>query len=248
MLFETDPLLVAVRIIVFWLASAFSTTIFGYVGTRYMTIKIPLIVGYTIYTAGIVGLATIQPGDNAGSIAFAVVAGLGFGGPLVMVFSGVQLSIPHSLLATATALLTSSRAIAASVSTAIYSAVVSSRLGKLIPTRIAQAAIGAGLPPSSVGPFIGALTDQSAQSASKLASVPGINPRIIGAGVTALKQAYADGLRDVYIIAAAVGAVGVLLCFFVGDLSGTMNYHIDATVEKLDKQSNSHHHTDDIEK
>ena len=229
-MFETDPLLVALRLVPFWLASAVSTLIFGYLSTRFRTIKYPLVVGYVIYTAGMVGFATIQPGDNANAIAFAIVSGIGFGGPLVLVFSGVQLSIPHSLLATATAVTTSVRAIAATVFTAIYSAIVSARLGKYIPDYISKAAVEAGLSPSLIGPFIGALT--AADPGEALAQIPGLDQAIIQAGQRALKQAYADGVRDVYILASAIGALGVLICFLVGNLKKTMNHHVDAPLEK----------------
>ena len=198
--------------------------------TKFRTIKYPLVAGYVIYAAGMVGFATVQPGDNASAIAFAIVSGLGFGGPLILVFSGVQLCVPHALLATATAVTTSARAIAGTVFTAIYSAIVSSRLDDYLPSYTAKAAIQAGLSPSLVGPFIGALTATDAENALK--KVSGVNQAIIEAGESAMKQAYADSYRDVYIIAAAIGVLGVLMCFFVGDLTEMMNYHVDASLEK----------------
>jgi hypothetical protein len=193
-------------------------------------------VGFLLLTAGIVGLATTQPNDSTNAIVFAGLAGIGFGAPLVLVIAGVQLSTPHNLIATATAVTTSSRAVSATVFTAIYSATVDNRLAKYIPSYVAAAALGSGLPKASLVAFIEAL---SSNDSAALAGVPGVTPAIIRAGVVALKQAYADGLRAVYIIAAPFGALACIACYFLGDLKATMNYHVDAPVEDLHAK---HHH------
>lgn len=157
-------------------------------------------------------------------------SGIGFGAPLILIVAGVQLSTPHHLIATATAATTSSRAVSATVFTAIYSAALNSRLSSYIPDYVGSAAAQAGLPSSSIGSFIGALTSNSPAALDK---VPGVTPAIIAAGAAALKQAYADGLRVVFIIAAPFGALACVVCFFIGDLGKSMNYHVDAPVEEL---------------
>jgi hypothetical protein len=220
----------------FWVACGLSTVLYGYASTKLRTIRLPLFMGFLFFTAGIVGLATIQPGDSTSAIAFAGLAGLGMGGPLVLVIAGVQLSTPHHLIATATAVTTSARAVSATVFTAIYGATLTTRLQKYIPTYVAKAALAAGLPKSSLGPFIEAL---ASNDAAALPDIPGVTPAIIGAGVGALKHAFADGLRAVYIIAAPFGALACVACFFLGDLKTTMNYHVDAPVEDLHAK---HHH------
>ena len=161
---------------------------------------------------------------------FRSLAGLGFGAPLVLIIAGVQLSTPHHLIATATAVTTSFRAVAATVFTAIYAAALSTRLASYIPNYIAAGAISAGLPKASVIEFVEAL---ASDNATAVALVPGVNPVIIGAGIAALKQALADGIRVVFLIAAPFGAVACIACFFIGDLSKVMNYHVDAPLEVL---------------
>lgn len=229
-LFESDPLKLVARLQPFWIACALSTMVYGYVSTKLRSIRSPLFAGFLIYTAGTVGLATVQPEDSTRAIVFAGLAGTGFGAPLILIVAGVQLATPHHLIATATAATTSARAVSATVFTAIYSAALTTRLGEYIPTYVAKAVLAAGLPPNSVGPFIQAL---QAQNSTALAAVPGISASIIGAGVSALKHSYADGLRVVFIIAAPFGAVACLLCLALGDMRKTMNYHVDAPVEKL---------------
>lgn len=186
--------------------------------------------GFVLLTAGVVGLATIQPSDSTRAIIFTGLAGFGFGGPLVLIITGVQLSTPHHLIATATAVTTSTRAVSATVFTAIYAATLNSRLDTYIPSYVAEAAVHAGLPVSSLPTFIKALTTNDAAG---LSSVPGLTPSILEAGVGALKQAYADGIRAVFMIAASFSAVACITCYFLGSMKDTMNYHVDAPVEDL---------------
>jgi hypothetical protein len=189
-----------------------------------------------LFTSGMVGLATIQPNDSTNAIVFAGLAGLGMGGPLVLIVAGVQLSTPHHLIATATAVTTSSRAVSATIFTAIYGATLNTRLSKDIPSYVAAAAAKAGLPQSSLGAFIAAL---AGNNLAALPSIEGVTPTIISAGVAALKQAFADAIRAVYMIAVPFGAVACVACFFLGDLKSVMNYSVDAPVEDLHAK---HHH------
>lgn len=142
----------------------------------------------------------------------------------------MQLAVPHHLIATATAVITSARAVAASVFTAGYAAALNNRAQRLVPRDVGPAVLGAGLPRGSLEAFIAAL---SARNQTALGAVPGVSPAIIDAGMTALKQAMADSIRVVYIIAAPFGVVAIVACFFLGDLSRVMNYRVDAPVERL---------------
>ncbi|KAJ5643139.1 uncharacterized protein N7484_005646 [Penicillium longicatenatum] len=229
-LFETDPFFESARQQPYWIASGVSTVIYGYASVKFRTIRFPMIAGFLILTAGVVGLASIQPGDDINSLAFAALAGLGFGAPLILIIAGVQLAVPHHLIATATAATTSSRAVAAAVFTAIASAAMTSRLDEYIPTYTAKAALEAGLPKSSLAEFIKALTSADTAAIQKVA---GVNSGIIEAGAMALKQAYADGIRVVFIIAAPFGVVAIIACIFLGDVKSVMNYGVDAPVEDL---------------
>jgi len=207
-----------------------TTVIWGYWSTRLRTIRAPLFAGFLLFTAGTIGLATIEPDGSLNSLVFAALAGIGFGAPLILIITGVQLSTPHHLIATATAVTTSSRAVAATVFTAIYAAAFSTRLEKKLPSYIAKAAQGAGLPVTSLEAFIKALTSNNTED---LGQVPGVSPSIIATAAVALKQAFADSLRVVYIIAIPFGAVACLACFFLGDMKATMNYRVDAPLEDL---------------
>lgn len=193
-------------------------------------IREPLCVGFLLFTAGVVGIATLQPEDELNALIFTALAGIGFGAPLILLIAAVQLSTPHHLIATATAATSCSRAVAAAVFTAIYTAAFSTRIGKNLPADVADAVLKAGLPRNSIEAFIGAL---SSDDKTALLKTPGVSSAIIAAGVAALKQAYADSLRVVYIIAAPFGLLACLACFFIGDLKQVMDYAVEAPVEDL---------------
>ncbi|KAJ5296876.1 polyketide synthase [Penicillium atrosanguineum] len=237
-LFTDDPFLMAARLQPFWVASGLSTVFYGYWSTRFRMIRAPLFVGFLLFTAGIVGLATLAPEDELSALIFSALAGMGFGAPLILLIAAVQLSTPHHLIATATAATTCSRAVAAAVFTAIFSTAFETRIGKNLPADVAQAVLKAGLPSSSVKAFIGALSSNDTAALSK---IPGVSSAIVSAGVAALKQAYADSLRVVYIIAAPFGLLACLTCFFLGDLKKVMDYAVEAPVEDLHaKRSHAH--------
>lgn len=213
-----------------------TTVIWGYWSTRFRTVRAPLFAGFFLFTAGVIGLATVEPGHSVNALAFGALAGIGFGGPLILIVTGVQLSTPHHLIATATAVTTSSRAVAATVFTAIYAAAFSTRLDKRLPTSVASAAVGAGLPPTSLEAFVAALLSNDTAA---LGQIPGVEPSIIKAAAAAAKQAFADSVRVVYLIAIPFGVVACIACFFLGDLKKTMSYRVDAPVEDLHAKHNS---------
>ncbi|OQV09750.1 hypothetical protein CLAIMM_13839 [Cladophialophora immunda] len=229
-LFTTDALKSTARLMAYWVSYAISTPIWGYVSTRFRVVREPLAFGFLLFAAGIAGLATIEPGQSFNQLAFAAVAGFGFGAPIVLIIAGVQLSVPHHLLATATAVINSSRAVGATIFTSIYGAALSKNLSNKIPRYLAEAATKAGLPASSIPAFIGAL---AGGNQSGLSSIPGVNADIIAAGSEALKQAYADSIRTIFIIGAPFGALACALCFLLSSYKNMMSYRVEAPVEQL---------------
>ncbi|SPN96516.1 uncharacterized protein DNG_00042 [Cephalotrichum gorgonifer] len=229
-LFTQDPFLLAARATPNWLGAAITTVAWAWVSTRFRTIRAPLLIGFIIWTGGTVALATIQPGQGLNALTFAAMSGIGSGAPLILIIAGVQLSTPPHLVATATAVAVSGRALTTSVFTAIYSAIVNSTLPAKISSYVTAAALEAGLPPSSLPLFIPALTGNNDTA---LQIVPGATVQVITAGVGALQQASADSIRLVYILAACLGAVGCIGVLFISDMRAEMDYFVQAPVEDL---------------
>ncbi|KAK5312453.1 hypothetical protein LTR93_011324 [Exophiala xenobiotica] len=229
-LFTTDPFIVVARGECFNLAQIATTFIYGYVSTRLRDIRGPLFVGFLIVTAGLAASASLQPNDNFKQLAFMALTGIGFGAPCLII-SGVQLSTPHRLIATATAVTVSFRAVGATVFGVVYYAALDTRLQKYLPNYIETAARTAGLQDSSIPAFV---TTLITGDTTRLAAIVGVTPAIITAGQTAFKQAYADSLRVVYMITPPFGVAACIACLFLGDLRKAMDYRVEAPVEKLE--------------
>lgn len=167
---------------------------------------------------------------------YAGIVGLGFGAPLILLIAGVQLVTPHRIIATATAVIITSRAVAGSTFVAIYSAAVNNRAATRVPGYLAAAAVSAGVPADAIPTFIGAIAGGKAAS---LQGVDGISSSAIAAGSLAYKTAMADSFRIVYIIAAPFGVVGIIACYWLGDLKSSMTYKVDAPLEELHAKARS---------
>jgi hypothetical protein len=72
---------------------------------------------------------------------------------------------------------------------------------------IAAATASLGLPPQSIGQFIGAIM---AHDDAAMAQIQGVTPQIIGAGVGAMKGAYLKSFEKVWIAAAVISGVTAL--------------------------------------
>lgn len=229
-LFEPDLLRMSARVVTYYATCCVGTVIFGYMSVKMRSIREALLIGFALSLIGVIGMTTIQPGQNASSLVFAAFGGFGTAAVLAQAITGVQLVSQHSHLATATALAVVARAISSTTFTSIYTAVVNRKLSSYISSYIATAAAKAGLPAAYIPAFVQALV---AQQTGQLGSIPGVSPEIIQAGVRALQQAYADAIRNVFIIAAPFVLVATVLCCWLGDLRSIMSWHVEAPVEEL---------------
>lgn len=118
------------------------------------------------------------------------------------------------------------RAIFGTVSAAIYSAVLRSRLNQTIPARVPAAVIDAGLPETSVPQFIQSLS----LGGLGLDNVPGINQAIIEAGTYAYRVANVEAYRTVFFASLAFAGGCVILNFWLPDVDELMGDDIAVTL------------------
>ena len=171
----------------------------GYYCSRTMSIHRVLTLAFACYVIFFVLMATSDLHTGKAIWCFGIFSGIGLGVSITALIVIVQLSTPPKLIAPATALAIATRAIGGSMGVAVYNAIFNGALSANLAPKISHAALSHGLPPSSLGQLIGALTTQN-QAA--LANIPGITPQIIQASATALKQAFNVGFRNVFIAAA----------------------------------------------
>lgn len=228
--FEADVLKVTARVIIYYASAGVGTMIYGYMCVKLRSIREALMIGFASAFIGLIGMATVEPGQNAKPMVFAALGGLGTAAALSQGITGVQLASQHSHMSVATAVAVVSRSISTTVFTSIYTSVVTHKLTEHLPTYIARAAAVAGLPRASIPTFVAALI---ADNTEELANVSGVSPSIIAAGTLALKQAYTDALRYPFIIAAPFVFLSTIGCWWLGDIKQFMTYHVDAPVEAL---------------
>lgn len=133
----------------FWLSSLVICVPLAYYTTKYKDVKIQLAGGYILFIIAGILMATAKVSSSTQSIIADALAGAGFAAPLTLLILGkcicsmtrlqtklkqvasvydtfpivAQLCTPPALIATATALMSTSRALAGAVAVAIYSAI-----------------------------------------------------------------------------------------------------------------------------
>jgi MFS family permease len=190
-----------------WYMVPVAATVAGIYVTKTRNLLVPLIVSYgmmAIFWATMAGTAGSTSNDIYGLV---VLFGLGLGIAIPALVTVVQLSVPPELIATVTGLMLATRAIGGTVGLAVYTAIFNGAISDNFASKVATATIPLGLPQSSLGPLLGSLAANDQQA---LQHIPGITPRIIGAAVAAMKDAFHIGFRNVYVTALAMAAAAVL--------------------------------------
>ena len=143
----------------------------------------------TVFSAAMVSLG---PGDETNGIALMFMACFSVGIIETCSLALAPLACASEDLGAAPGALGSIRSGGASVATAIYSTILSNKLGKFIPEYVTPAALNAGLPSSSLTSLYANLT------AGTLSKVPGINAEIIAAVGAANSAAAAEAFKYVW--------------------------------------------------
>jgi hypothetical protein len=170
-------------------------------------------------------MATATLSSTTAVWGYPVLLGMGFGWSLTYLIAAAQLSAPPELIAITSGVLLSARSLGGSIGLAMCmsqsnhckrgesadnildTAIFNSSLSAKIAHNIPAAVLPLGLPPQSLGPFIGAL---AANDQEAIAHIPGVNPAIIGAGVHALQVSYLRSFHGVWTAAAVISGVTAL--------------------------------------
>lgn len=139
-------------------------------------------------------------------------------------------------LGTAGGIAGSIRYLITSMSTTVYTVVLSSRQAEEIPGKVTAAVIANGLPASSVSSFISGL----AVGPSAFADIPGITPNIIAAGSYAYQVANSDSFRTVFLSTIAFSCVALTTTLFLPNFDSLLSDKIATTLgkEKLNDKAN----------
>ncbi|KAL6242206.1 hypothetical protein RBB50_010754 [Rhinocladiella similis] len=118
-----------------------------------------------------------------------------------------------------------------SVATAMYVAILTSKLKSILPGKIESAALKAGLPSSSLESLL-------LNYSTNMTAVPGITPHIMKSIGVAVEQGYADSFRYVWYAGIALSACSIVSACFIHNYSAHM---VDEVSRKLVLKKKGHH-------
>ena len=184
---------------------------------------------YTLFLIVVICYCTIRPTPAWSDAQYGinVISGIGQAGPLTLLVALIQFASPHAYLSTATGLAFSARAIGGAFGSAVLNAVINSKLTSDYAERVGAAAVGAGLPSSSVSALIAAL-----ESGEGLTGVAGISDESLGAATGASQRVYARAYNLAWasVVPFVVLAIVAVLC--TRGVKELMTEKVEATVER----------------
>ncbi|EME43735.1 hypothetical protein DOTSEDRAFT_171572 [Dothistroma septosporum NZE10] len=177
--------------------------------------------GVCAFVAGLAGATDSQATGSA----LAVCAGLMVGILEVFVSTAVTIVIDdQSEIGLAAGVFGSIRAFAGVLATAIFSSVLTNKVSSYTTDVVAPALVKAGLPLTSVAPFLTAL---AAGNLPALEKVQGVTPANVAVGAADFRDAYAYAFKiggNVFWLATiAFGGLAVIASFFFADLDDKLS-------------------------
>ncbi|KAG4412715.1 hypothetical protein IFR04_014146 [Cadophora malorum] len=228
--FETSAWKISIRQLSFNLVNIFACIPITWYATRYKDMKVPLLVTFVLFLVVCICYSTITPAMNHAQIGYNVISGIGQAGPLTLLVALVQFTAPHQFLANATGLAFSARAIGGAFGSAVVNVIINNKLNSTLTPKVTKAALGAGLPASSLGDLFKAM---ATGDPTAFAAVVGLTPEVLGAAMKASQNAYAAAYRLAW---ASIIPFTVLAIIAVACLKGVkelMTERVEATVEHV---------------
>jgi hypothetical protein len=131
----------------------------------------------------------------------------------------------------------------------IYVSILTNRLTTTLPANVAPAALKAGLPSADLPALFAAI---AAGTATAMEAVPGITPTVIAAVGDAVKVAYSQAFKTVYLTSIAFGGLSIIASLFITSIDDLMTdfvarkirgvkttKHIDSVKSTGEKESNT---------
>ncbi|KAH8923355.1 MFS general substrate transporter [Atractiella rhizophila] len=229
---ETDAFLIGVRKFAFNVVAMVMVIPILYFSTKFKDVKWILTFGFCAFLTAVACFSTATVQDDRASIAYSVVAAIGMAPQTVLLVMTAQVfASPPALIATASSLVATVRALGGALGSAVMGAELNNRLGQELPQRFIPAAIAGGLPESSI-PF--ALVAFRSASPALIASIPGITPSLTSILTPIVRKVYAYSFRWAWITVIVPTAAGLFAILALDQVAirSRMVKAIDATVER----------------
>jgi len=195
--------------------------------TKFKDLKSPLIFAFGMFLIVTICYSTVTPGENRAQYGFNVIAGFGQAGPLTLITPLVQFCAPHAFLSTATGLAFTARSVGGAFGSAVLDAIINGKLDSTLAKQVGKAAIGAGLPASSLPDLLKAMA-----AGVGFADVKGLSPAILAAASTASHNAYAHAYRLAWVSIVPFVALAIISVFCLKGVKELMTEHVESALEK----------------
>jgi MFS family permease len=207
-LYGLDTFDAGLRFMILFLASIVFAFVVGAYTMRTKQIREPMIIGFALLIAFNALLATLEPSTPLANLwGYAVLGGSGIGFILTNVMVAAQMSTPADMISVTSGLMTATRSLGGAVGLAINNAIFSNSLSSNIFPKISAAVLPLGFPQAELTDLVHAIISGNPHSVEQL---PGASAEIVGAALSASKDAYVASFRNAWIAAACFSAVGFL--------------------------------------
>ncbi|CAK7201513.1 hypothetical protein SEUCBS139899_004219 [Sporothrix eucalyptigena] len=209
------------------LALIVGEAIFGTFMKWFGRTRLQLIISTAMLCAFLAALGGTTHKSENYAIAFTTMAGF-FSGWLDIVASVANgLVTEPGDLGLANGFLGSMKQLIGTIATSIYIAILSNRYAVNYPKAVTEAALGAGLPESSINATFAAITNGTAAA---YAAVPGMNTTIETAIAGGIKSAWASTFSTVYYASLAFAGLGVVSAYFSTDIDVHLNDYVNRRI------------------
>lgn len=171
------------------------------------------------FTAFLGGMAAVNASNRGLAIALTILAGLCVGALELITLIIAGLVCNPGDIGLASGLLGSFRQASGSIAASIYVSILTNRLTTTLPANVAPAALSAGLPSADLPALFAAI---AAGTATAMEAVPGITPTVIAAVGDAVKVAYSQAFKTVYLTSIAFGGLSIIAALFITSVDHLM--------------------------
>lgn len=181
-------------------------------------------------------------------VAWMILPALGvptFGWTTTLTYAIASLHVPHSRLGAAIGLLGTIRATGGAVGNSIFSTIFRHSSTSHAGKAIAGVAFSHGFSPKSLPELIPAVIEYNIGIPTNgLLEIPGVTPQLADTFQSALRNAYGQAFKLVFLCTIPFGALALLCAFFVEDSTQYMTNHIQLKMPGRQE----HGATDEVEK
>jgi hypothetical protein len=193
--------------------------VLGALVTRIKHVPLQMVTANVVQTLGCGLLAIATPDRIAGGLVIQAVANVPFGWIIVMSYTTVGLHVPQRDIGLAYGLLGAFRYFGGAVGSTIFNTILSDKIHRILPEKIAEAVLPLGYPAADIASLIATL---SSGQPSLLAGIPA---DVVAAAAEARRWAYSDAFAYVWYASIPFFVVAIAMSPFVLDPSPYFTNH-----------------------